>query len=210
MYIPHLFREDDADTLLAFMTAHSFITLVTVVDGAPFASHVPVVIGTNGDSLRITGHLAKANPQWHSFGAGEALAIFSGPHAYISPSLYEKFESVPTWNYIAVHAYGTARVISAEESETLRGMMDALIETYDAGYRAQWEALPERFREGMLQGVVGFEIAVTRLEGKYKLSQNRSVADRENVAAALAMSDDSAIRATGAAMRAALARDASA
>jgi transcriptional regulator len=227
VYIPHLFREDDPSVLLDFMRAHSFITLVTVMDGVPFASHVPVVIETGAvarenaaedtkagikraikaETMRITGHLAKANPQWRSFGAGEALAIFGGPHAYISPALYEKFESVPTWNYVAVHAYGPVRIVAAEEQESIRGMMDTLIATYDAGYQPQWEALPDRYREGMLQGVVGFEMTVTRLEGKYKLSQNRSAADRVNVAAALAASADSTIRATGEAMRVALQRD---
>jgi len=106
MYIPNAFREDDQATLVAFMRAHSFATLVSVVDGTPFATHLPLVISEESGQILLVGHLAKANPHWRALTASDSLVIFQGPHAYISPSLYEKRESVPTWNYIAVHAYG--------------------------------------------------------------------------------------------------------
>lgn len=205
MYIPRAYRHENVDDLVAFMRAHSFITLVTVLDGAPFASHVPVALRRAGDALTVSGHLAKANPQWRSFGAGEALAIFSGPHAYIAPALYEKRESVPTWNYIAVHAYGDIQTLhTADDRAAVEESVRALVDTYDAGYQAQWESLPQSYRDGMLQGIVGFELRVTRLEGKYKLSQNRSDTDRRSVAEALLQSGDPDARATGAAMRLAL------
>lgn len=96
MYIPRAFRNENVDELVAFMQAHSFVTLVSILDGAPFASHVPVVVRRDSDAVTIHGHLARANPHWHAFDAGESLAIFTGPHAYISPAHYEQRENVPT------------------------------------------------------------------------------------------------------------------
>lgn len=202
MYIPRAFHVENLDELVAFMQAHSFITLVSILDGAPFASHVPVVVRRDGDAVTLHGHLARANPHWHAFAAGESLAIFTGPHAYISPAHYEQRESVPTWNYIAVHAAGPVHALhAAGDPAALEGEVRALIRANEGAYEQQWDSLSERYRAGMLQGVVGFILTVTRLEGKAKLSQNRSPADQHHVADALLSSDDPAARATGAAMR---------
>lgn len=150
----------------------------------------------------MSGHLAKANPQWQVFSQQESLAIFTGPHAYISPDAYEARENVPTWNYIAVHAYGTPRLITLNQSpEQMDQMIEAMVNTYGPTYQKQWESLSERYRTTMMQGIVGFEIVVTRLDGKYKLSQNRSPADQANVAHTLLQSCDPEARATGAAMQ---------
>ncbi|HWQ13853.1 MAG TPA: FMN-binding negative transcriptional regulator [Roseiflexaceae bacterium] len=206
MYIPNAFREEDAEQLVAFMRAHSFITLVSVLEGAPFASHIPVALAVRDGQVVLSGHVARANPHWRAFGAGESLAIFGGPHAYVSPALYERRESVPTWNYIAVHAYGVPRPVSfAESPAAVERALAELIATYDAAYQAHWESLPQKFRDGMMQGVVAFEMAVTRLEGKYKLSQNRSEADQRRVAEALLQRAAQAARETGTAMAARLA-----
>ena len=203
MYLPNAFREDDPETLVSFMRAHSFATLVSLLDGSPVASHIPLIVGWQGGVVSLRGHLAMPNPQWRVFGSGESLAIFSGPHAYISPSLYEKRESVPTWNYMAVHAYGSPRIFRlAESREAVKAMLEAMIETYDPSYKSQWDELSDGFREGMLNGIVGFEMVVTRLEGKYKLSQNRSQADQQRVAASLSQSPDPTVSAVGRAMRA--------
>jgi transcriptional regulator len=202
MYVPNAFREDNVETLVAFMRGHSFATLVSVLDGTPFASHIPVVVRQDGGAVRLLGHLARANPQWRAFGNGETLAIFTGPHAYVSPSLYEKRESVPTWDYIAVHAYGIPRILALEDSrQALEGMLEAMIESYDPSYRRQWDELSEKFREGMLTGIVGFEVTVTRLEGKFKLSQNRGIADQKSVAHSLLLNTDPTIYQVGEAMR---------
>ncbi len=202
MYVPHAFAEQDTAQLVAFMRANSFATLVSVLEGAPFATHLPLVVRQADDGgVVIGGHVARANPQHTHFDRGEALAIFSGPHAYISPTLYEKRESVPTWNYIAVHAYGVPRAFSAATDPTaLDRAMRELIATYEAAYQVQWDSLSATFRDGMLAGIVAFELQVTRLEGKYKLSQNRSAADHASVTQALLASDDHAAQATGAAM----------
>lgn len=201
MYIPNANREEDEAKLVAFMRAHSFIALVSIVDDVPFASHIPVVIEQTDDAVVITGHLAKANPHWQSFGQGETLAIFTGPHAYISPSLYEKRENVPTWNYIAVHAYGVPTIATfADHPERLNALVAALIAENEASYAQQWAELTPKYREGMLRGIVGFEMRVTRLEGKYKLSQNRSSTEKEQVANALLQENEPHISAVGTAM----------
>jgi transcriptional regulator len=173
MYIPNAFREDDIEKLVAFIHANSFATLVSIKDNIPVASHIPLVVTVQDNVVKLTGHLAKLNPQWKVFGVNESLAVFTGPHAYISPSLYEKRESVPTWNYIAVHTYGS-------------------------DYKSQWHSLSNDFREGMMNGIIGFEMTVTRLEGKYKLSQNRSHVDQYNIAHALLQSADPVAHAIGA------------
>lgn len=202
MYIPKAFRRDDPEELVAFMRAHSFITLVSSVDGVLLASHIPVVVSHDDDTVTLTGHLAKANPHWKAFGSGESMAVFAGPHAYISPALYEQSESVPTWNYIAVHAYGTPHpIMLADAREALVDVVTTLIMATDPSYMRQWDTLSEKYREGMLHGIVGFEMRVTRLEGKYKLSQNRSETDQANVAQALLQSADSVIADVGSAMK---------
>jgi transcriptional regulator len=208
MYIPNAYREDNLETLVAFMRAHSFATLLSVIEGAPFATHLPLVIRLEADSqgagsqVLLTGHLAKANPQWRSLEQGEALVIFGGPHAYISPALYEKRESVPTWNYIAVHAYGQVRLRPTDQAAAeVRRMLEEMIETFDANYLAQWGELSDKFRDGLMQGIVAFEMRVTRLEGKYKLSQNRSLVDQHTVAHALLQSTDPLAAEIGAAMQ---------
>jgi transcriptional regulator len=202
VYLPPTFREDEPMKLIAFMRAHSFATLVSIVDGAPFATHLPLLVEERGQELVVTGHLAKPNPQWKSFESAESLAIFGGPHAYISPSLYEKVESVSTWNYIAVHAYGTPILYTyANTPEKVQDMLERMMQIYEASYLAQWEGLSEKYRAGMMQGIVAFEMPISRLEGKYKLSQNRSEIDQVTVAEHLLQAADPSAAAIGVAMQ---------
>jgi transcriptional regulator len=203
VYLPPSFREDEPAKLVAFMRAHSFATLVSMVEGAPFATHLPLLIEERGQELVVTGHVAKPNPQWKGFDGAESLAIFGGPHAYISPSLYEKAESVPTWNYIAVHAYGTPDIYTyANAPEKVQGMLEKMMQFYEASYLTQWEGLTEKYRAGMMQGIVAFEMPITRLEGKYKLSQNRSEVDQATVAKHLLQATEPSAAAIGVAMQA--------
>jgi transcriptional regulator len=202
MYRPTAFQEDNLDKLVAFMQANSFATLVTIVDGVPIASHIPFVVAVEANTVKLIGHLAKQNTQWQGFAAAESLAIFTGPHAYISPALYEKRESVPTWNYIAVHAYGTPTILTRQEApEAMDQMINTMVDTYEASYKHHWHSLSMGFREGMMNGIVGFEMTVSRLEGKYKLSQNRSQTDQHHVSEALLQSDDPMARAVGVEMQ---------
>jgi transcriptional regulator len=210
VYIPTSFREDNPDTLVAFMRAHSFATVVSVVDGVPFATHIPVTVEQRGETIVLTGHVSKANPHVRAFAPALAhadadatnaaasemsLVIFAGPHAYVSPSAYEARESVPTWNYIAVHATGVLRsVLFNDTPEHVETMLAAMITQYDPSYGAQWRDLPSKFRDGMMRGIIGFEMPVQQLEGKFKLSQNRSAHDQASVQAMLAASDDVSAR----------------
>ncbi len=199
MYTPAFARNEERGELLRFMRAHSFATVVTPAAGPPFVTHLPLVIDEGADGLRITGHFARANPHWQALAGHESLAVFQGPHAYVSPRLYDTPQSVPTWNYVAVHATGRARALD-HAAEALRAV-EALIAATEPAYAEQWRSLPERYREGMLRGIVAFELVVERLEGKYKLSQNRSLPEQRRVAEALAAGDDAAARATGDIMR---------
>ena len=186
MYIPERFREDDAAVLQAFIREHSFGVLVTRGEDAPFATHIPFLYdASRGDYGLLSAHMARANPQWREFASGRAaLVIFSGPHAYVSPSWYDVALSVPTWNYAAVHAYGVPRII--EDSQLLYQQLKTLIETNEAQFAQPWQFdLPQDYIENMMRGVVGFTLEITRLEGKFKMSQNRTPAEREKVIAAL-------------------------
>ncbi len=186
MYIPKAFREDDSKTLHTFMREYSFATLVTQQEGMPFASHLPFLLDAGqGPYGTLLAHMARANPQWHALdSAQEVLIIFQGPHAYISPSWYEVELSVPTWNYAAVHAYGLPRLV--EEQAALYDLLKTLIQTHEAHFEKPWPfQLPGEYLQKMMQGIVGFEIHITRLEGKFKLSQNRTASEREKVIAAL-------------------------
>ncbi|MGA2599016.1 MAG: FMN-binding negative transcriptional regulator [Bryobacteraceae bacterium] len=178
MYTPAHFEVRDRDEIAAFMRRYNFAAIVMTLDGEITATHVPLVVRENAAELSLIGHFAKANPCSAVLENCEVLVIFTGPHDYVSPSLYDSKLSVPTWNYTAVHAYGTAGVIEAEPALMM------LVEASEPAYREQWDALPVSFREKMIAGVTAFEIRVKKLEGKYKLSQNRPPADRARVAQA--------------------------
>jgi len=201
MYIPPAFRVEDLETLHAFMRRYSFATLVTVADGEPFATHLPLLLDAAcGPYGTLRGHVARANPQWRQLASGGPLAIFQGPHAYVSPSWYEAELAVPTWNYTAVHAYGAARLI--EDADELLALVRELTAVYEAPRPEPWRMdLPEDWLRNLARGIVGFELEITRLEGKWKLSQNRPEEDRERVAAALSESKVVMERATGKLMR---------
>lgn len=195
MYIPEHFRCEERAMALAFMRANPFAILVSTTGEGPFATHVPVVIREAKDRLLIRGHVAKANPHWrHLQEQRRCLMIFHGPHAYISPANYDTREVVPTWNYGAVHIYGDAQVYSAPDE--LQGMLRDLIETFERAYEQQWESLTEAYRQRMLSHIVGFEIAVNKIEAKFKLSQNRTRNEQQHVIDSLSSTSDTAISGT--------------
>lgn len=186
MYIPAHFAEDNLDVLHAFIREHSFATLVTQHDGHPFATHLPFLFyPERGQQGTLVAHMARANPQWRSFDPGqEALVIFQGPHAYISPSWYDVELSVPTWNYASVHAYGVPRLI--EDENELRSQLQTLIQTHESVFAKPWDyQLPQDYFQKMMRGTVGFTIEITHLEGKFKMSQNRTPHERQQVIATL-------------------------
>lgn len=190
MYNPAPFAEDDPEVIAAMIERARLGVLVTHGDGGLFASHLPFVHDRAGG--RLLGHVARANP--HAAHAGEALVIFQGPHTYVSPSLYptkaEHGRHVPTWNYEAVHVYGTVRWF--DDPDELRALLDALTTLHEGARPEPWSVAdaPADFVRGLLRAIVGGEIAITRVEAKRKLSQNRARRDREGVVEGLSQSAD--------------------
>lgn len=195
MYRPDAFRLDDRQTLLAHAMAHPFATVITQRSGSITVSHLPLLVDPDRGILR--GHLARENPQYQDLATGsEALAIFHGPHAYVSPSVYEEQPSVPTWNYVVVHVRGRGRLV---DEPVLRTILDDLVGRFDpTGWRLD---APEDYVRSALDAIAGFEIPIEQLEGKWKLSQNRSQTDQRRVAAWLEGGVESS-RAIAALMRA--------
>ncbi len=188
MYIPFFNLLTDKQEAVSFMQRYSFATIVTAVNGVPEATHLPFLVKQENDKVYLLSHFAKANPQSAQIIDKISLIIFTEPHAYISPKNYEKEESVPTWNYIAVHAYGKAVII--EEESKKADLLKHTINFYDAGYMQQWDALSDHYKSKMMKGIVAFKIEVTDLQGKQKLSQNRTEQERENIINSLSKSDD--------------------
>jgi transcriptional regulator len=192
MYIPEHFRAREHKDAIAFMQANPFAILVSSTPDGPFATHAPVAIHEVGEELVIRGHVAKANPHWRYLEQQpQSLTIFHGAHAYVSPSNYATRENVPTWNYGAVHVYGETRVFSGHEE--LLGVLHELMHMFEATYAQQWAELSDAYRERMLGHIVGFEITATKVEAKFKLSQNRTRDEQENVMTSLGGSDDTVI-----------------
>ena len=195
VYLPPAFAEARPEVLVAHIERHDFGLLVSHGAAGLVASHIPFLVERRDEELHLLGHLARPNPQVEDLSVSrEVLAIFSGPHAYISPSWYADGPSVPTWNYVDVHAYGRLQLV--EDDDCLGRLLRRLSDRHEAGNPAPWRMrdLPEAYLAGMLKGIIGLDITVTRLEGKFKLSQNRPAVDRPRVIAALERcSDDDAL-----------------
>src|SRR5580658_3177917 len=190
MYIPEFNRVRDHAETVAFLQANPFAILVSDSDAGPFATHLPILARSTDEQVVLHGHMARANPHWKLLQSGkESLIIFHGPHAYVSPSLYESRESVPTWNYAAVHVYGEPTLFTDEES--LKATLHRMINTFESSYMAQWSELSEQYQSRMMKHIVGFDIRVKRLEAKFKLSQNRTKGEQARVIQSLSQSQDS-------------------
>jgi transcriptional regulator len=183
MYSPPYNQVGDRAEVLAFMRANNFAVVVTATGGEPRASHLPVLIEERGDGLVIVAHMAKNNPQWEAFFDDEVLVVFHGAHAYVSPRWYAEKERVPTWNYAAVHAYGKVRAF--HEPEAKRAAVAKLVAHHDPQWLPEYEKLSPAYMEGMLNGIVAFEIPVERIETRWKLSQNRGRQEMELITAEL-------------------------
>lgn len=192
MYLPSSFDEPDQAKLHGFMEQHSFALLVSQVvtpapggESLPFASQLPLLLERDaGAHGTLVGHMARANPQWPELENQIVMAVFCGPHAYISPTWYETQNAVPTWNYTAVHAYGTTRVI--HDRSALLEIVARSVALYERTMPVPWKLDPTaKYVDQLLPQIVGFRIEITRLEGKFKLNQNRSVEQREKVTRAL-------------------------
>lgn len=192
MYTPSFNAFTDGQEIVAFMQRYSFATIVTTVNDLPEATHLPFLVKEEEGKLFLWSHFAKANPQSKHIFDKTSLVIFTEPHAYISPSNYEKETNVPTWNYIAVHAYGTAMPLDNVEQKA--ELLKNTIETFEPGYYQQWQSLPDEYRSRMMNGIVAFKIEVTDLQAKKKLSQNRSEKEIENIIHSLEKSTNTSER----------------
>lgn len=177
MYIPKHSKENDPALLLEVMQRYNLATLVTTVDGVPLANHVPVLTQSYDSILHIEGHLARANPHWQAMAGGATtLVIFQGPHTYISPTLYRSDTMVPTWNYIAVHASGTATVSHAAQNKL--ATLQALVQRHEPAWQERFDQFDASSIDSLLGAIVAFDIAVKQVEGKFKLGQHRLAQDR--------------------------------
>lgn len=184
MFVPKLFSNESVPEIRDFISKNPFGLLVSNHDGKPFATHIPLEIGEKNGGLVLHGHISRANPQWKSWAeADEVLAIFSGPHSYISSSWYENM-NVSTWNFIAVHVYGRLRIMEGDE---LLAALKSLTRRYETGQAEPLfvEKMPADYVAREMRGIVGFEIEPTRIEGKWKLSQNRKDVDYQRIIAEL-------------------------
>lgn len=172
MYIPPLFRFDNVNDQVAFMKKYSFATIITNKENTPIATQLPFVITEDAGRITLTSHFAAVNEQAKYIEDNISLVIFTEPHAYISPIHYDKYESVPTWDYIAVHAYGKAKILTHEDQKMK--VIEEMITFYEEDYKKQWNDLPSKYKNGMLKGIVAFEIEITHLQAQQKLSQNKN------------------------------------
>lgn len=189
MYTPKTFEFENQAEKIAFMKQYSFATIITSADHIPIATHLPFFIDDSEGRLLLSSHFAKANEHTRYLENNTSLIIFSEPHAYISPAHYDKHESVPTWDYISVHAYGKAKILDNESSKLK--VLEEMINFYDKAYIEQWNSFSDKFRTNMMKGIIAFEFEVHDLQGQKKLSQNKSVKEREHIIENLEKSNDS-------------------
>ncbi len=173
MYIPRRYEEKDREKIYSFIRENGFAILVSIRDGLPIATHIPLLLEKDeaGREL-LMGHIAIGNEQKYSLADGtKVLAIFPGPHAYISPRWYTR-PNVPTWNYISVHVYGTVKIVEGEE---LRAALSRLVDQYESGspQPLRMGDIPEKMLEDNIRGIIGFQISIDDIQAAYKLSQNR-------------------------------------
>jgi len=187
MYTPKFNQVSDRSVLLEAMRSYSFAILFGP-SGETRATHLPLIVKDEGQHGTLLGHFARANTHWTDLAGRETLVVFPGPHSYVSPSLYTEPLSVPTWNYIAIHAYGTLALIDDDTAKS--HLVEELIQQHDPTYLERWRAMPQGYRRTMLAGIMGFQIPISRIEGKFKLSQNRAQEERRNVRAAHATGGD--------------------
>ncbi len=206
MYTPRYYAETDLIELDRVVAANPFATLITVRDGAPFVSHLPVLYARDGDRVVFRGHWARPNPQWRD--AGEALLIVHGPHAYVSPSWYpdkEQEARVPTWNYAVAHIRGTLEIL--EDTDSLATIVSELSERHEASNGTQWRFEPERADHRVqLKGIIGFRLQAANIELKFKLNQNHPFANQRAVADALRAQNNENAQAIASLMQARLLR----
>jgi transcriptional regulator len=190
MYVPTAFEETDQQKLHDFIESYSFGLLVSVQGGVPVATHLPMLLERDtGPHGCLIGHVARANPQWQDLDGQQVLVVFSGPHVYVSPSWYESENVVPTWNYVAVHAYGTCRLV--EDAEAVTRILAASVATFERSMPNPWSLdTGTAFFQSRVRAVIGLRVEINRLEGKWKLNQNHPPERRDKVMRVLEKSEN--------------------
>lgn len=188
MYIPKVNLATDKTEIIEFMKRFSFATIITSKNNFPTATHLPFVVSTKDNRIVLTSHFAIANEQWQDIENNSVLVIFSEPHAYISTENYDKKLNVPTWYYISIHAYGQGKLVT-EQERTLE-ILEVTIDNYEKEFRQHWDNFPKEYKVKMTKGIVAFEIYVTDLQAKKKLSQNRSDSEQKKIIETLSNSKD--------------------
>jgi transcriptional regulator len=190
VYLPRSFAPRETAQVLRLIAEHPFATLITPGVPEPHLSHLPLQLAADrGPAGTLLGHMARANPHWQHFGDSPSIAVFNGPHAYVSPSWYvEPASAVPTWNYTVAHVHGTAELMETKDEK--RALLDELVARYEGSRANPWRLqLQGQALEAMLGAIVGFRLRIERIDAKFKLSQNRSAEDRERVIGALREED---------------------
>jgi len=188
MYIPPINIMRNNDEIIEFMRRFSFITMITSKDNTPIGTHLPILVRVENDRIILLGHIAKQNNQWKDIENNTVLIIFTEPHSYISPKLYEKEINVPTWNYMAVHVYGKATII--HDMDSVIELLEHTIENYEPSYKSQWDSLPESYKLSLAKEIIAFSISVDDIQAKKKLSQNKTKKERNTIISSLSNSAD--------------------
>lgn len=188
MYIPSTNLMSGRSEIITFMKRYSFATIISNKESVPIATHLPFIVEEKDEELFLVSHFAKANDHWKNLESQTILVIFSEPHSYISTSNYDKELNVPTWNYLSVHAYGKAEIITEESS--LKELLQKTIETYEYSFAKKWNEFSEDYKQRMIQGIVGFKIKIEDIQAKKKLSQNRTETEKAKIIYTLSKSTD--------------------
>ena len=183
MYTPKINRLTDMGEIIAFIDRFSFGILLSKDNGRIIGTHIPIISNKEPDNLKLYAHIALANEQWREIEGQEVLIIFTEPHGYISTKNYNKAETVPTWNYMAVHIYGNVHIL--HEKESILEVMERTMIKYEHDYLEKWNQLSNDFKNRMLKGIVTFRVDITDIEGKAKLSQNKTEEEKENIISSL-------------------------
>lgn len=183
MYIPKINRLDDMEEIISFIDRFSFGILLSKDNDRLIGTHIPIISNNNAKNLKLYAHIALANKQRKEIENQEVLLIFAEPHAYISTKNYNTEETVPTWNYMAIHIYGKVSIL--DQKDEIEDVMNLTIMKYESRYLDRWKNLSEDFKTGMLKGIVAFRIDISDIEAKAKLSQNKSEQEKENIIGSL-------------------------
>lgn len=204
MYIPSYTLEKDHQRLISFMKNHNFALLISSGGSYPEITPLPFTITGTSDNLKLVSHISKANNQWRDIDNRNVVVLFQGPHCYISPRYYESKVNVPTWNYTLVAAYGKANIFNERDKHL--NLVHSMFEIMEPEFRSQWNELSEDYKEKLFNGIVGIEIHVEKLEGKFKLSQNKTLNEQKIIIEGLSKSDSSLERDVAEMMRENLAK----